>query len=52
VASYPEPCGERAVGEGLREHATVQEALAERDYELRYVAPRKAAREAVERAGG
>ena len=28
------------------------EILAERDYERRYVAPRKAAREAKERAGG
>ena len=38
--------------EGVRERATVQQALAERDYERRYVAPRKAAREAKERAGG
>jgi hypothetical protein len=32
--------------EGLRERATVQLALAERDMERRYVVPRKAAREA------
>jgi hypothetical protein len=38
--------------EGLRERATVQLALAERDMDRRYVVPRKAAREAKERAGG
>ena len=38
--------------EGLRERATVQPALAERDMDRRYVAPRKAAREAEKRAGG
>jgi hypothetical protein len=38
--------------EGLRERATVQLALAERDYELRFAAPRRAAREAKGRAGG
>ena len=34
--------------EGLRERAKVQEILAERDYERRYVAPRRAAREEAE----
>ena len=38
--------------EGLRERATVQRILAEPDQERRWVAPRKAAREAKERAGG
>ena len=37
--------------ERLREKATVQLVLANADYERRYVAPRKAAREAKERAG-
>ena len=36
----------------LREWATVQLVLAGRDYERRYAAPRRAAREAKERAGG
>ena len=36
--------------ERLRERVTVQEILAERDYERRYAAPRRAAREA--KAGG
>ncbi len=44
--------GEQALDpEGLREQATVQLILAERDYERRYVAPRKAAREAKRQAG-
>lgn len=34
----------------LRERATAQRELAEADYERRYVAPRRAAREAKERA--
>jgi hypothetical protein len=38
--------------EPLRERATVQLALAERDYERRFAAPRRAAREAEERARG
>ena len=38
--------------EKLRERATIQLALAERDFERRYAAPRRAAREAEQRAGG
>ena len=38
--------------ERLRERATVRRVLAERDYDRRYVAPRRAAKEAKERAAG
>ena len=38
--------------ETLRERATVQQILAERDYERRYVAPRRAAKEMKERTAG